>query len=61
MELHMKRCNGMSAVRAKAEEFSKVREVSHDVDELGHRQLPTLDIPQPLSTSVPSSDSPVQV
>ncbi len=35
MELHMKRCNGMSAVRAKAREFSYVREASHDLDKLG--------------------------
>ena len=48
-ELHMKRCNGMSAVRAKAEKFSNVRYVSHD-----------LDNPRPMSASVPSSHNPHQ-
>jgi len=57
MELHMKRCNGMYAVRAKAQKFSHVRDAPHDLDELGHNQPPddgrieehtiALDVPHP--------------
>ena len=68
MELRMKRCNGTFAVRAKAHEFSHVRNAPHDLDELGHNQprddgrieehTIALDVPHPLPTTVTSGDSP---
>jgi hypothetical protein len=63
MELHMKRCNGMSAVRAKAQEFSHVRDAPRDLDIHGpnqplddvriEEQNIALDVPHPLPGETP--------
>ena len=69
--LHMNLCYGMYAVRAKAQEFSHVRDAPRDLDKLGPNQLQddgrvkkhtiALDVPPPLPTTVTSGDSPRQL
>ena len=57
MELNMKRCNGMSAVRVKAQEFSHVR----DAPRAPREHIIALDVPHPLPSTVTSGNTPHQL